>query len=508
MNTKDTGAGIQFPASPDGHRSTMAVSKTVLAAAVQELDAELAEAIQAEHNWHKHYGRYLVDMVQLSARSSDTAISIVNQGLTSVHETFQFIRAGDQMTVREAMHRFRQPHLCTGTAHGAGERLKHLQIPYRDELLSGDALRYQIDAWAQNGIMESSAAKALHCLCDRGNWLDLRDLHFVLLGAAAEIGPTEMLSRLGANLVAVDIDRPAIWKKLLRIAREGAGCMLFPMREPLSEDANDESLAAVAGSDLLTTAPEIRTWLANLDRPFCIGGYAYMHGQSHVRVEVAMDAIMEDLATQHRDTVLAFLLSPTDVFAIPEETAQAARENFARAGISRLWREPLRTLTKGRLYAPNAEFNISDMHGNRYGLYDGVVPAQGPNYALAKHIQKWRALAARAAGHRVSANVAPSTATASVLSRRDFAAAYAGAKHYGVEIFEPATTNAIMAALLIHDLRNNNCPANPAVALPHPLALFMDEAVPGGVWRTGLQLRSVLEIAAIRGLVSGRHKQY
>jgi len=507
MNTKDAGAGIQFPATPDGHRSTTATSKTVLAAAVRELDSGLAEAIQTEPNWRKHYGRYLVDMVRLSVRSGDAAASIVNNGLTSIHESFQFVRDGDQMTAREAMHRFRQPCLYTGTAQGRGERQRHLQIPYRDELLSGDALRHQIDAWAQNGIIEPSAAEALQGLGDRGDWLDLRDLHFVLLGAAAEIGPVEMLSRLGANIVTVDLDRPAIWKRLLRIARQGAGCMLFPLREPLSEDASDESLAAVAGSDLLTTAPEIRTWLAALDRAFCIGGYAYMHGQNHVRVEVAMDAIMEDLAAQRRDVALAFLLTPTDVFVIPEEAAQVARENFARSGISRLWREPLRTLSKGRLYAPNAEFDISDLHGNRYGLYDGVVPAQGPNYALAKRIQKWRALAARAAGHRVSANVAPSTATASVVMRRDFAAAYAGAGHYGVEIFEPATTNAIMAALLIHDLRNDDCPANPAMVLPHPLALFMDEAVHGGVWRTGLQLRSVLEIAAIRGLISGRRKQ-
>ena len=125
---------------------------------------------------------------------------------------------------------------------------------------------------------------------------------------------------------------------------------------------------------------------------------------------------------------------------------------------------------------------------------------------MAKRIQKWRALSARAQGHRVSANVAPSTATASVLMRRDFKAAYAGAGHYGIEIFEPATTNAIMAALLIHDLRNNNCPAAPDTTLSHPLDLFMDEAVHGGLWRAGFKPRSVLGIAAIRGLMAGMDK--
>ncbi len=507
MNKKDTDAGILFPATPNGHRSTTATNKAVLAASVQALDSGLAKAIQAEPNWHKRYGRYLVDMLRLAVRSGDAAFSIANHGLTSVHQSFQFVRAGDQMTVREAMSRFRQPHFHTGIIDGRGERNRHLQIPYRDEVLSGDALRYQIDAWVRKAIMEPSAAEALYRVSDRSDWLDLRDLHFVLLGAAAEIGPMQILSRLGANIVAVDKDNPVVWKKLLHIARQGAGSMRFPLREPLSEEASDEAMAAIAGGDLLTSTPEIRTWLMAQEEALCVGGYAYLHGQNHVRVAVAMDAVMEDLMAQRRDISLAFLLTPSDVFVIPEEAAQVAREDFARGHMSHLWRKPLRALTKGRLYAPNVEFDVTDLNGKHYGLYDGIIPAQGPNYALAKNMQKWRALTARAAGYRVSANVAPATATTSVLTRRIFAAAYAGAEHYGVEIFEPATTNAIMAALLIHDLRNDSGLSNPEVALPHPLALFMDQAVHGGAWRAGLQMRSVLEIAAIRGLITGQRKQ-
>lgn len=172
---------------------------------------------------------------------------------------------------------------------------------------------------------------------------------------------------------------------------------------------------------------------------------------------------------------------------------------------------------KSQLRLAAESLNVSNIEGDipfvlfnqlrehRFGLYDGVVPQQGPNYALAKRIQKWRALAARAAGHRVSANVTPSNSTRSVLTRRDFAAAYAGARYYCIEIFEPATTNAIMAALLVHDLCNGDCTANPAVELTHPLTLFMDEAVHGGLWRTGLQPRSVPEIAAVRGFLGSRH---
>ena len=55
---------------------------------------------------------------------------------------------------------------------------------------------------------------------------------------------------------------------------------------------------------------------------------------------------------------------------------------------------------------------------------------QGPNYALAKRLQHWLAIIARASGHTVSSNVAPSTATLSVVHNAQFAAAYGGFHHF------------------------------------------------------------------------------
>ncbi|KPK17254.1 MAG: hypothetical protein AMJ62_02015 [Myxococcales bacterium SG8_38] len=92
--------------------------------------------------------------------------------------------------------------------------------------------------------------------------------------------------------------------------------------------------------------------------------------------------------------------------------------------------------------------------------------------------------------------------TKSVTSNRAFAAAYAGARHYGVEIFAPETTNALMGTLLVYDLCSNSSVANPEVPLSNPLELFMSGANHGGLWRSPLKIRSVLEIAALRGVVS------
>ena len=92
-------------------------------------------------------------------------------------------------------------------------------------------------------------------------------------------------------------------------------------------------------------------------------------------------------------------------------------------------------------------------HPSRFGLADSVVPQQGPNYALAKRLQRWRAVVARESVV-TSANVAPATRTRSVTKNKVLAAAYAGAASFGVEVFEVDTSRALMAALLLHDLRN------------------------------------------------------
>ncbi len=41
-------------------------------------------------------------------------------------------------------------------------------------------------------------------------WTDLSGKHFVLLGATSAMGPFLLLKELGANIIAVDIDRPAV----------------------------------------------------------------------------------------------------------------------------------------------------------------------------------------------------------------------------------------------------------------------------------------------------------
>jgi hypothetical protein len=152
-----------------------------------------------------------------------------------------------------------------------------------------------------------------------------------------------------------------------------------------------------------------------------------------------------------------------------------------------LGRRPLQVLSGGRLlrraYPPGAD----------PGVCDSLIPQQGPNYALAKRVQRWRATVARDLGVLVSMNVAPPTRTRSVLKNRALAAAYVGAPRFGVEVFEPATTKTLMAALLVHDLYRDG----PAQA--HPWQDEAHEAAHGGLWRIAYAPRSALTLAALMG---------
>jgi hypothetical protein len=213
-----------------------------------------------------------------------------------------------------------------------------------------------------------------------------------------------------------------------------------------------------------------------------------------VRVSTAVDALTLRLQREHPDLALGFLATPTDVFAVPAEAVEhSARAYAGRSTTAKLLGRPLRTVSAGRLlqrgYVPGAE----------PGINDSLVAQQGPNYALAKRLQRWRATTARAAGTTVSMNVAPPTRTRSVLKNRALAAAYAGAHRFGVEVFEPATSNVLMAALLVHDLHTGGGPRH-----EHP---WQDEAcgaVHGGLWRTAYAPRSALGLAALLGLGAAR----
>ena len=123
---------------------------------------------------------------------------------------------------------------------------------------------------------------------------------------------------------------------------------------------------------------------------------------------------------------------------------------------------------------------------------------QGPNYALAKRLQHWRAMLARSAGCIVSSNVAPSTKTASVTQNKNFAHAYEALPSFRpYEVPGPETSNAVMTALLLHDLNEPMHAGSPRMALANPQQIFSQGAFHGGAWRCAYTFDSIGTLAVL-----------
>ncbi len=498
MKTLEQTGGVDFPRVGDA-RPSLALNRAVIVDALRAADAAGADAAEAESRWRQEYPRHHVRLVRAALETPEGASRVSTEGLESLYRRMTFRRRDVESSVPFAMATYRDEALATASVRGTGQRATRLEVPYRGTLLSGDALLRQVDRWELEGIVEPTHGDALRRFTAHPEWLDLSDRTFALLGAGAELGPFQMLAAWGATVAALDVPRPDTWKRLLSLARAGAGTTLVPVRSGPAQDTPD--LADRAGADLLTETPEVRTWLAGIRGPLTVGTYAYLDGALHLRVNVAADAVMADLAAARRDVSLAFLPTPTNVFAIPAEAAEQARRRWERRPLAwRVGQGPLRLASRGSLFQPAVRELVTTRDGWRGGIADCLVLEQGPNYALAKRLQHWRAVVSRGQGVRVSANVAPPSATRSVIKNLGLAAAYRGASTFGVEIFAPETANALMAALLVHDLRYDGGLANPATPMRNGLELFMEGANHGGLWRLGYLARSVLTVAAVLGL--------
>jgi hypothetical protein len=402
---------------------------------------------------------------------------------------------------------------------GASDPETELSLPYAGRRLRGDELLRRLDTWAEEGVVEPSCVDAVRLVIAHPEWLRLPDHTVAVLGAGAEMGPLPALLRWGARVAAVDLPTPALWERVLGTARRSAGTLLVPVTEGAvlrdagsasAGDVRDErAIAAAAGADLIREVPEVADWITGMPRTPVVGNYVYADGAMNVRVSVAVDVLTTRLQAARNDVALAFLATPTDVFAVPgDAVAHSTRAYEARSSTAKVLGRPLRTLSGGRLlqraYVP----------GSDPGILDAIVVQQGPNYALAKRLQRWRASVARDAGATVSLTVAPPTRTRSVLRNRALSAAYAGAHRFGIEVFEPATSNVLMAALLVHDLHVGSGSTRGArasggsggvdVGSGHPWQEEARAAVHGGLWRGPYAPRSALGIAALIGYGSAR----
>ena len=498
--------GVEFPVSADGRRSTSALGRAVVADALRPVDPAGAKAAEQERDWRRRYLGHLRRLIEAGLPSADAALAVARGGLESLHQRMRVVAADGAEAPLASVETATPagPSPMTVTVTGDGESERALTIPYRGERLSGDALARQLDDWIARGIMEPSCAEAVRAVAAHPEWLALPGRTVVVLGAGAEVGPLPVLLGWGAHVVGVDLALPTVWARVLETARRGAGTLEVPVARPPGATAPPTEvgfdLVQDAGLDLAADLPGVADWLAAIDGSLVLGNYVYADGAANVRVASAVDALTVRVLAARPDAALAFLATPTDVFAVPPEAVAESRQRFADRGLAA---KLALTASGGRLfreaYSPGPGAGSGSGSGQGPGVNDSMIAQQGPNYVLAKRLQRWRATVARHAGTTVSLNVAPPTKTRSVTKNRALAAAYAGAPRFGVEAFDPTTTRVLMAALLVHDLCGDGGPA-----CAHPWQDEAHAAAPGGLWRIPYAPRTALPVAAVIGYPASR----
>ena len=469
--------GVVFPLVNGGGRSTTATGRGILADAARPVDPELAREIEEARDWRSSYVRLVRELTAASAVTNEASEEIAQAGLASMGSRMTFARDHETVSLREALSVPPAGQLQSREVRGESGPVTELRVPYRGRELRGTELHEQLGAWVQDGVVEPSFARAIWRVAEHPEWLALEGRQVAIVGAGAEMGPLEPLSRWGANVIAIDLPRAELWQRITDVARGGAGAVRMPV------DAGGS-----LGLDIVRSLPEARAWLdqAATTDELVLGMYAYADGGLHVCATAAFDALAGDLLEQRLDAALAYLATPTDAFVVPADVVAHARAAYEHRGPRRVLQAPLQLASGGRAFAP--------AYAADSVVADSLVRQQGPNYALAKRLQRWRGIVARGSGRAVSFNVAPATWTRSVTKNRVLAAAYAGAHRFGVEIFTPDTSRVLMAAMLVHDLHHT--PTRDG----HPEALFSEGAAHGGLWRVAYEPRSVLGFAALAGL--------
>jgi hypothetical protein len=455
----------------------------------------------------------------LSFGSPAKALSAAEAGLKAAHELFEFIDAtGKSSSLAAAM--VNVPGTFeTGVIKGGKAKPAHgaeLEVPYKGRVLKGQALLDQLTAWQSYGTIEPTAADAIAAVVRAGGkWVDLSDRYVVMLGAGSAMGPYPLLMALGANVIALDLNMPRIWERLFKIARDSCGTVYFPLAKKQAEivgandtdvAAADKALAAHAGANLLEVTPQVARWLTALlpDKEFTVGSYVYLDGEAHVRLVLACDAITSQLIEKRAEEAVAGV--PVHADRHSRDSARRLRGG-ARAAEGVLGGASVVAaivhLFSKKMLASNVQPEAHSDDGSEAFTYvDAIVVPQGPNYALAKRMQHWRAMLARDAGCVVSSNIAPSTSTVSVVKNRSFAWAYEGVPFFKpMEIFEPETSHAVMTAILLYDLNEPRSVANPKTKLRNPLELFASGAFHGGVWRMAYTFGSTGEVSVLVALL-------
>ena len=310
-------AGVVVAAGPDGRRSTTALGQAVLAAALRPVDEPGAAAVERATSWRSDYPAHFRRLVEAGLPDPKSWLTVAESGLAELDRQLRLARAdGTEDALPAALTEPAGRELDTAEVAGTGEPERELVLPYRGRRLRGDELRRQLDDWVAAGVVEPSLR--------RGGRRRGRAPRVAAAGRAARwpcSAPGPRWARCRAccagapTVAAVDLPRPALWQRLRRTARAGRRPAAGPGR----------TAGATGGGPAPTCCTR------------CPGGRlagraARSAGARQLRVRrrgrtvrcpAAADALGQRLRQRRDDLALAFLATPTDVFAVPARGGRA-----------------------------------------------------------------------------------------------------------------------------------------------------------------------------------------
>ena len=489
---------ISWPKDPvTGKVSTTKTGKQVWIAALQpmamdseDVDVslknraqELIHKIQStpDKKWRHGYSTLVYEVSDLMASAgSELCLSMARSGLKALHENMVIESSGCKISTQTitGINAVGNKRFKMGAPRGIkGENPSTFN-------LEGSEMENQLSAWASYGCIEQDTAEHASIISKLNDTSQLiQDKIFVLLGATSELGSFSVLAQLGATMACVA--RPGKkMRDLIEEAKHSPCTVLLPLKDQLSTGSDVElgnsTNDSLVGADLMSDAPELAKWIENFpeEKQLVIISLAYLDGEKHVRATVGMDLICESVCRSRPSTQLAYIVSPATAHCIPKD---AFLERERRLESIPIWQKIL--LNSGLALRTQTSWSASYSKTQLYVL-NGLTQLQGPNYALAKTVQQWRAMVARANGHVVSANHGPSTRTNSMISHSQVATALEGMQYFPPLVaFDINPAKSLLAALMLWDLNFLESTANPSVPLDHPMCLFIENSVHGGIWR-------------------------
>ena len=370
-------------------------------------------------------------------------------GLAFLHENLRF---ADGRRACEA--RIVTPAQRGDVIDGTGRAVRELRVPIGGRDLAGDELVAELRRWQEDGRIRPGAVDAIADVVADPSHLDLSGWTFACLGAGAELSPAAHLLAWGADVAAV---ARSPLPELARRTPQSAGRLHLPP-QPLDVAADPETSAG---------------WIASLPGRVAIVDTLYAPGARFLLAEAGAD-VLERLVCQARpETALAWYGSPSDAYALDVPV----RRDFGKGGAAR---------------ALSVYARVRRIHSSRRGgVYQGLIDVQGPNYAVAKRIGRWRATVERETGRTVSYNIGPMSMTRSVLDARVLRAAYGGLARLGMPALPANASAALMAALLAWDLKHPEAGRSPD--------FLTDKAIDCGLFACPYEPNGLMGFAAVLG---------